>query len=233
MEATKKLIIKELREAREDLLNIKKEELSHRNIMSIWLPRWNSAFVKAEGVGGHLIRVNVAQYAGGYDSTQDFEVLNELRQRIVRLLEGAIQSVDSKQEVKPVLDTFIAKVKDTKLATLLKEFNNSKDVNPNLAAIGFRSILSLVIQARAKVIDPALALAHRDDIVPERDLREAIANKIFGEGETKLLRRHLEGVYKDTFDNIAHKPGVQHLIDKDDLEQAVLLLNKLLPLILD
>ena len=56
--------------------------------------------------------------------------------------------------------------------------------------------------------------------------------KIFDSAEERLLRRFLTGGQKDTFDNVAHKPGANALVSKETLSDAVDLLNRLLPTII-
>ena len=48
-------------------------------------------------------------------------------------------------------------------------------------------------------------------------------------GRGKLLRRFLTGGQKDTFDNVTYKPGQNALVAKENLSDAVDLLNSLLP----
>ena len=186
-----------------------------------------------EGLGGPLMVVNIGMYVKGYDSISEFEILDEVRQRIIGLIDGAITSIDDKVEVKPLIEELILKVKDSKLATLLKEFNNSKDQNPNISAIGFRTILTLIIKERAKKINPESKLALKDDLKLEPDINEAIKEEIFDSGENRLLKRFRDGGDKDIFDNVAHKPNKDRLINKDELSDAIILLNKLLPTIVD
>jgi hypothetical protein len=112
---------------------------------------------------------------------------------------------------------------------LLIEFNRVKDSNPNLASIGFRTILCLVIRERAKIVRPHLALATKDDLRFEPDINEAIKEHIFTTGEEKLLKTYRDGGNKAKFDNVAHKAGDNMLMNKDDLEDAIDLLNTLLP----
>jgi hypothetical protein len=133
--------------------------------------------------------------------------------------------------VRPILSDLVLKVKDTKLATLLGEFNVAKDGQPNLAAIGLRTILCLVIQERAKVVDANSALATRQDLMLHPMLDDAIKTKVFPGGETKLLEAYRRHGLKEGSDNVVHKPGSNMLVTKDDLSAAVDLLNKLLPMV--
>lgn len=60
-------------------------------------------------------------------------------------------------------------------------------------------------------------------------LEGAIKNKIFDEGETKLLKAFEQQGLKETFDNVVHKPGGSALIKTDDLSSLVQnTVNKLL-----
>ena len=119
--------------------------------------------------------------------------------------------------------------KDAKLSTLLKEFNAIKDHQPNMAAIGLRTIICLIIQEKAKLTRPGEALAKTQDLMLRPMLRSAIEDKIFGEGETKLLKAFEQQGLKETFDNVVHKPGSGALIRSDDLSSLVQnTVNKLL-----
>jgi hypothetical protein len=110
----------------------------------------------------------------------------------------------------------------------LKEFNSIKDSQPNLAAIGLRTILCLVIQQRAKALDVTSPLSTREDLSLQPMLDEAIKLGIFPEGQTKLLQAYRRQGLKEHSDNVVHKPGSDMLVTKDDLSAAVDLLNKLL-----
>jgi hypothetical protein len=60
-------------------------------------------------------------------------------------------------------------------------------------------------------------------------LNAAQNEKLFDSAEQKLLSQFKSGGQKAMFDNIAHKPGGNSLIDKSYLSDAVDLLNKILP----
>jgi hypothetical protein len=60
-------------------------------------------------------------------------------------------------------------------------------------------------------------------------LQGAIDEKIFDQGETKLLLSFKQQGLKETFDNVVHKPGASALIKADDLSALVQnTVNKLL-----
>jgi chemotaxis protein CheY-P-specific phosphatase CheC len=122
-------------------------------------------------------------------------------------------------------------VTDTKLAVLLNEFNAIKDQAPNLAAIGFRTILSHLIQEQAKATKPKSEFAKKEDLFPSDAIKSATKEKFFQEAETKLIWNFEKNGQKAIFDNITHKPGANTLIDKSDLSSAVDMLNKLLPIV--
>jgi hypothetical protein len=147
-------------------------------------------------------------------------------------LDRNIPGIDSTQTVVPVLDGLIPKVADTKLSTLLKEFNSGKDVQPNSAAITFRTILMLIIQERAKRIKPQSKIAVEQDLSLDKCLNAAVSENLFDSAEQKLLFQFKLGGRKAIFDNIAHKPGGNSLIEKAYLSDAVDLLNKLLPTVI-
>lgn len=231
MDRIKQYVIRGLRQSREELLAINKDSLTFVGI-SQWFERWRPTFLQAEGGGGPLIDINIREYVKGHQAHGDVDVLDEVRSRIIGLIDRAIVAIDTREVVRPVLDELILKVKDTKLAALLKEFNSAKDANPNLAAIGFRTIMSLIIRERAKLVKSSSTLATKDDLAFEPDIRLALQEKIFGSAEEKLLQRFLTGGKKDALDNVAHKPGVERVASKDDLSDAVDLLNRLLPTVI-
>jgi hypothetical protein len=140
---------------------------------------------------------------------------------MVQRLDNALRGIDAKEEVRPILDALILKVKDPKLATLLNEFNAAKNAQPNLAAIGFRTILCLIIREKAKQDAPNSRLATRDDFAVKDMIEEAVKMKLFDTSNTKLLKGFLDGGAKDVFDNVAHKAGEANLVDKDALSYAV------------
>jgi hypothetical protein len=103
----------------------------------------------------------------------------------------------------------------------LVEFNAAKNTQPNLAAVGLRTIICLIIQEKARLEEPAGALATRPDLMLTPMLRAAIEQRIFGEGETKLLQAFERQGLKEAFDNVVHKPGDNALISADDLSSLV------------
>jgi hypothetical protein len=169
---------------------------------------------------------------GAYLNEDDPQIFDAVRAALVDQLDYEIKVIDATVIVRTVLEDYIIRVKDVKLATLLREFNETKDIQPNVAAIGFRTILGMVIGIRAALNDPNSALAKQQDLKFEPDIKAAIAGKIFDEGQIKRLQRFLTGGQKDKFDIVAHKRGGNALVLKDNLSDAVELLNALLPSIL-
>ena len=224
--------LKELRSTREDLLKIPKVSLTWSRIHKWWITA-SPALLRAEGVCSVMLQYNIQFFTNGYETVNDINVLDDLRARIVSLIDDALTDIDGTIAVRPILDGLILRVTDQKLATLLREFNAAKETQPNLAALGFRTILSLIIHERAKLVDPESPLAKRSDISFDRNIMDAINSQLFPEGEVKRIRRHRSGGDKDEFDNVAHKPGPTNLISKDQLSDAVDLLNKLLPSIVN
>ncbi len=229
MDRLKERSIEELREAREALLTTSKNTLTFGDIHS-WFQTWERRLSRSETLSGHLIRYQIGRVIQGYETEADAEILNELRARIVERLDNVLTELDSSLIVRPILEEYIFRVKDTKLAAFLKEFNAIKDTNPNFAAIGFRTILTLIIREKAKLVNSASPLATKTDLAVEKDVNTALSEGIFASGEERLLRRYQTGGKKDIFDNVGHKPNT--LINKEDLEDAVDLLNSLLPSII-
>ena len=79
----------------------------------------------------------------GHDNSP-YDVLFDVRARLIAMLDESIKNIDSTQIVESVLEENIKKVKDTKLPTLLNG-NGGKDAQPNSATVIFRTILMLVI----------------------------------------------------------------------------------------
>lgn len=230
MEVARQRAIQALKDAREELLSIKKDELTYPSIET-WWTKWFSYFLRAENLvdSGPIIRGKYGRYVSGYEQETDVDILDEQRTGIVSILDAALPFLDREYTVRPVLEDLILRVKDTKLAELLKEFNAVKDTSPNLAAMGFRTVLTLIIREKAKIVNPTSHLATRDDLALDACINSAIQDHIFSSGEEKLLKRYRDSGSKDKFDNIVHKPGANNLMQRDDLSDAVTnLLNSLL-----
>jgi hypothetical protein len=165
-------------------------------------------------------------------SEHDPVILSECRYRMIEYIDRAISFSLTLEPPKPILDTLITKISDRKISTLLKEFNTSRIHSPNISAISFRTILSLIIAKRAKLVDPESRFSNKQDLAFEPDINYAIDNKIFDEGATRLLKRFKESGGKDVFDIVAHKKGETSLIEIHDLSDTVDLLNYLLPSII-
>lgn len=235
MDILRQKVIAELREAREKLLSMPKDALTFSDLhawdndhYSLWIRGDKFLFGTSLDLSYYLSFI-----LRGYDEESDPDVLEELRVRQVRYVDAALKEIDSQVVIRPLLQERIARVKDAKLAALLNEFEATKNTAPNVAAIGFRTILTLIIQERAKIANPASSLATRTDLAPDPMIDTALKEHIFSSAEEKHLRRFANGGQKDTFDNITHKPGDLYLIDKSNLEDAVDLLNALLASIIN
>lgn len=231
MDIIKQKIIEELRQAREELLSFKRDFLT-----SIFLFNW---FKQHESLWGKTQRYNAYAWPDlyakldGFQQEKDVDVLDALRAQLVEVIDRTIRKLDSQIPIKSVLHNRIERIKDTKLATLLTEFEAVKDIAPNIAAVGFSTILIFVIQERAKRVNPASSLATRTDLDVDPMIRDALRENIFPHAEARHLSSFANGGQKDAFDNIIHKPGALYLIDKSDLEDAIDLLNNLLASIVD
>ena len=220
-----------LHSCRMSLLAIPKKQLIGKEIAE-WISRSNTLFEKSDTVTGEHLWLNIGHSIEGFENDDDIEACTNIRDNIVELIDEHIMFLDSTQTIRPVLDQLILGVKNDKLSVLLKEFNNTKDKQPNLAAMGFRTILSLIVIERSKIVDPNGELAKRKDIKPEREISDAIELKtLFNDVENRKLGRYLNGGDKDSFDFVVHK--LDYLIEKDELEDAIDLLNRLLPTIIE
>lgn len=242
MDLLKIKLLQELREAREELLNINfaTDKLSYTygglseqfSLIHAWREKWDRTFTKLNSPtnGGYFIQIPMRSHLSGYEREEDPEILNELRPIIVRLIDAGIASVDKTYQTAPLLEEYIARVKDTKLAELLKEFNATKDIAPNLAAIGFRTILSLIIQEKAKRVNPASRTATRTDLAPGPMIDSARNERILSSDEQRLIDSFVS-THRDIYDLITHRPG--RLIDKGEVDTMIDLLNKFLPAIIN
>jgi hypothetical protein len=217
--------LKLLHEFRISILELKKDELT----LPVLAKRVADNWKKVTPMGAGLVNP-LGNLMGTFEGAEDVEVLAAARDQVVEMIDRSIASLAG-EPVRPILDDLILKVKDTKLSTLLKEFNAIKDQQPNFAGIGFRTIICVIIQERAKITDAKGRLATRQDLALDPMLTEAIAAGTFPQGETKLLQGFQNRGQKLMFDNVVHKPGDNMLINKDDLSAAVDLLNRLLPTI--
>jgi hypothetical protein len=233
MEALKAYVVEQLRSAREELLAIVNEELTPARITQWKGKYWELALVPASRLPGNIHFCNSIGYViQAVPALAPLPVVQDLRARVVGMLDDNIRGIDETQIVETILESHIKKVKDTKLAALLNEFNAIKETAPNAAAVLYRTILSLLLQERAKIMAPQQSLATATDLSPEPSIKKALGDghpKIFDSAEEKLLRRFLTGGQKDAFDNVAHKPGANALVTKENLSDAVDLLNRLLP----
>jgi hypothetical protein len=131
-----------------------------------------------------------------------------------------------------LLEEYTKRVADTKLAVLLNEFNAVKDIAPNHAAIGFRTILSLVIQEKAKRVNPTSHTAIRTDLAPQPMIDSARNDNILSPDERRFVSTFVS-IHSDIYNMVAHRPGADNLIDKSEVDAMVDLLNKLLPSIIN
>jgi len=234
METLKAYAIEQLRGAREELLAISNDELTLERIGEWRTKYWDLALVPAGRLPGHAHFCNsFGHVIQAVPSVAPTSVVQDLRKRLVGMVDDNIRGIDATQIVETILEANIKRVRDTKLAALLNEFNAIKETAPNAAGVLFRTILTLTLQERAKIKEPTSALATATDLSPEPSIRKALGEdghpKIFDSAEGKLLRRFLTGGQKDTFDNVTHKPGQNALVAKENLSDAVDLLNSLLP----
>jgi hypothetical protein len=231
MEEMKQYTIDELKTAREELLRTPSSEITCA-LLQAWFVSNETKYGRAANQINLIPDTKIAILLNNYREEVPNQVVQAVRSQIIAITDEAIVALDNTHVVIPVLDTLILRVKDTKLAVLLNEFNRSKENNPNLAAIGLRTIITIIIQERAKISNPTSSLATKTDLGFEPDIKKALEKNIFDSAEAKLLKRYVDGGRKVTFDNVAHKPGVNTLVDKDDLIDSVNLLNKLLETIL-
>jgi hypothetical protein len=233
MKALTAYIIEQLRASREELLAISNDELTCARITAWQVKYWELALVPASRLPGHVHFCNSFGYViQAVPQQAPPQVVQDLRARVVGMLDENIRGIDSTQIVETILEASIKKVRDTKLAALLNEFNTIKAAAPNDAAVLFRTILSLVLQERAKIKAPNGSLATATDLSLEPSIKKSLGDshpKIFDSAEERLLKRFLTGGQKDAFDNVAHKPGSNALIAKENHSDVVDLLNSLLP----
>jgi hypothetical protein len=215
-----------LEKAREQLVGMPKADLTHQAITNWYETRANYNAIQAAEAGSMLLRRILHAVNGLNDAPAN--VLDDARKNIVDHLDAAISKLDATRPVRSILEDRILHVKDTKLSRLLSEFNIHRERAPNLCAISYRTILSLIISERAKLAAPGSGLATKQDLNWEPDIKEAIRAKIFDDSNTRRLQNYLTRLTKDTMDIVAHKTGNNSIVSKDDLSAAVDLLNNLL-----
>jgi hypothetical protein len=209
-----------LHEFRIGLLSPKKANLTPKAIYEYW--ESNRDKLRPSGIVD-----NLGRYIQSIQDIDDVDALDGARDELVRMVDAAIAAL-SGVNVRPILEDLILKIKDVKLSTLLREFNAIKNQQPNCAAIVLRTVICLIIQEKAKLAQPGGALALRQDLMLTPMLQSAIDEKIFDQGETKLLQAFQRQGLKETFDNVVHKPGDGALIKADDLSSLQNTVNKLL-----
>jgi len=242
MELRRTKLIQELREAREELLNINfaTDTTKRTGVFGVsrpfllvddWLIKWTPMFGRFYAFpDGYYLDPSIRKSMEGYEQETDAEIFNELRPGFVSVIDIALKRLDQQYEVKPLLEDYIKRVADTKLAELLKEFNAAKDIAPNLAAIGFRTILSLVIQEKAKRVNPTSNTATCTDLAPVPMIDRARNDHILSPDEQRFVNTFVS-IHRDIYDLVTHRPNV--LIDKSEVDTMVDLLNKLLPSIIN
>ena len=242
MELRRIRLIQELREAREELLNINfatdtTNRIGVSRLYALadgWCTKWTPAFRRFAAFTPSVPYIETAIHSQmyGYDQVTDVEIFDELRPVFVGFIDAALSQLDQGYEVKPLLEDYIKRVKDTKLAELLKEFNAAKDIAPNLVAIGFRTILSLVIQEKVKRVNPTSNTATKPDLAPQPMIDSARNDNILSQDEQRLVNSFVS-THKDIYDVVAHRPGADKIVDKSEVDTMVDLLNKLLPSIIN
>lgn len=230
----------ELRAAREDLLNINfaTDKTDMRGVSrpygltTDWVDKWIPTFKRLIGFTHASVDLDsrIRRKMGGYDQDTDVEIFNELRTDLVRYIDEALTRIDQEHEVRPLLEDYILRVKSPKLAVLLNEFNKAKDIAPNHIGIGYRTILSLIIQEIAKRVNPTSKTATRTDLAPKDVLSTARSENILSKDEDRFIKS-FESTHKEIADLVTHRPDV--FVDKSDLDVMVDLLNRLLPSIIN
>ncbi len=236
-------LIQELRTAREELLNINfatdtvDTESSKRigvsrpyAVVDEWRIKWTATLRRFNSFTRTNINYPIGNKIDEYSQEEDPEIFNEIRPELVALIDFGLNILDEMYEVKPLLlEDYIKRVKDTKLVELLKEFNAIKDIAPNHAAIGFRTILCLIIQEKAKRVNPTSNTATRTDLSPTM-INSAKSEGILSRDEQRLVDSFVS-THRDIYDWVVHRPGI--LIDINEVDTMVDLLNKLLPSIIN
>ncbi len=238
MELRRTKLIQQLREAREELLNINfatdtsryyRAGIGYGNVsnpyglVDDWLNKWNPMFVRFNAFpGGYYLDVAIRKSMEGYEQETDVEIFNELRPIFVGRIDMGLSILDQKYEVKPLLEDYTKRIKDTKLAELIKEFNASKDIASNLVAMGFRTILSLIIQEKAKRVNPTSNTATCTDLAPREMIDRARNDNILSPDEQRLVNSFVS-THQDIYNFVAHRPNV--LIDKSEVCTAPIRLD--------
>jgi hypothetical protein len=227
----KERAVEEVRKARTDLIDINKTALTGFILVN-WYQQNQPLWQRTQQhipVGYPRNPANdIPLFLQGYQQSTDIELLEEVRANIIGCLDKLLSALESNNVSRSLLQERTSRVRDIQLATLLNEFQAAKDVAPNIAAIGFRTILMLTIQQQAKRVAPNSALATNQDLKLSRVINDAIDDNIFSSGNTERLRTFRSSQQKANFNIIAHKVGPDALVDRASLEDAIDLLNNLL-----
>src|SRR2546421_8043818 len=138
MELRRIKLSEELKEARKTLFDISfindmDEDFvgtSHAYaVLEGWLLNWTPTFEKVYSFlsGSVNIGYSIRNELQGYRQERDPEIFNEIRPILVGFIDLGLNKVDQKCEVRPLLEEYIERVQDAKLAELLKEFNAVKN----------------------------------------------------------------------------------------------------------
>lgn len=87
MDQLKEHIIKKLRESREALLGVPKDQLGGPAILN-WYHGWKPVLVRADTVSGHGLPINIEHRMNGFWNETDHDVSLILRTRIVELIDN-------------------------------------------------------------------------------------------------------------------------------------------------
>src|SRR6266699_251986 len=120
MELRRTKLIQELREAREDLLNINFATDTSRRVgvfgvsnpyvlVGEWLDKWDPTFNRYSAFfqTAELMNFYVTREVRGYQQEDDAEIFNEIRPKIVGFIDRALSNLDQEQEVEPVLEAYM------------------------------------------------------------------------------------------------------------------------------
>lgn len=227
MDEDKEFVVKELEQCLTDLALL---DGSVGRTLGVWNDKWDSSFDRADTLlpNNSKRMIGVWSILNGFQNISDEAVVNSKKAKIYSFISQKIEEISGINRTKDLLAENISKIKNNKLQILLTQFNQTKDVAVELAAIASRTIIAMICIEAAKAKKPDSKLANTDDMNPDPIIEEAIKLQVFNSGQIKLLKSFKDGP-KKSFDNVVHKFGSDFLADKRDIENFVSLLNALLP----
>src|SRR3954451_11693697 len=136
-------VVQGVRDARAEVLGIDHDELTGGAITA-WLSQRQPTFERAQTLCSVLLVHEINERMRGWWTETDHALMHDARIRLVELFDSTLVNLDRSVAVRPVDKELVLQVQDTKLSSLLREFNAVRETAPNVGAIAARTIISLI-----------------------------------------------------------------------------------------